>query len=236
MFGCLYGAAPGLGRNPFSSGFGLLGSMLTSVRREYGPNLFQGEILKAKSKFKDPTDLIVLGDFNSRVGCPKTDEENEILGEFGEEMRNFSGECALQFLKQCNLVCLNNRNPVTYPQFTYHQSGAEDRKSIIDLICVSQGMMMRNYQANVIYSTLTGAENHFPVTARLRFGRKSNPKEKQVYKPSWNLTLLQNENKAKKFRSSRDQNLENWIEKYESVDLRSQSIESAVDSFSENIL
>ena len=41
MFGCLYGAAPGPGRNPFSSGFGLLGSMLTSVRRECGPNFNQ---------------------------------------------------------------------------------------------------------------------------------------------------------------------------------------------------
>jgi len=103
------------------------------------------DLNKIKSELPKNLDSIFLGDFNARVGKPGSNLEETILGKFGEEIRNTSGKSAIEFLIEADLVCLNNRDKRfrESPQYmyTYHCVGNESAKSIIDLICVSRGMM-----------------------------------------------------------------------------------------------
>lgn len=57
------------------------------------------------AKYKSPTNLII-GDFNSKIGCRTPDEEAN-LGPHGYGIRNGRGERLIQFAQENNLKIAN---------------------------------------------------------------------------------------------------------------------------------
>ena len=100
----------------------------------------------------DNIDVILMGDINARFGSPENELEERHLGAHGEATRNEAGNQAIQFFINTDLVCLNNRDPKfrSSPQYTYHQQGNMGARSIIDVLCVSRGMIRDEYRAAVL--------------------------------------------------------------------------------------
>lgn len=175
------------------------------------------------------TDVIFMGDINARVGCPRTDTESETLGRYGEAVRNASGEAAVQFLVDTDLVCLNNRTRGT-PEFTYHQLGKEESRSIIDVICVSRLMYRSEYRARVIPVTLSGSESHYPIFVDFRLHRKEAP-QYEPFHTEWNLNLFSDYQHRMHFCWNRDEAIRRW--RAEPTD---NDVEEAVQAFTDHIV
>ena len=59
---------------------------------------------------------MLLGDFNARVG--KSVEIDDVIGMFGEEMCNSSGNRLISFLNEVDPVICNSRKFVSKPEWT----------------------------------------------------------------------------------------------------------------------
>ena len=66
--------------------------------------------------FKQKGRIVLLGDFNARVG--KAVDVNDVIGMFGEETSNASGNRLISFLSEVELVICNGRKLVTEPEWT----------------------------------------------------------------------------------------------------------------------
>ena len=64
--------------------------------------------------FEEKGKVVLLGDFNARVG--RSQEVDDVIGRFGEETSNASGNRLVSFLKE--LVACNGRNLVLEPEWT----------------------------------------------------------------------------------------------------------------------
>jgi hypothetical protein len=171
--------------------------------------MLQSDITSFNNNTNSLYDLIVIGDFNARIGIPMNPTETDLIGKHGENTRDISGKNAINFLRQNNLICLNNRKlPLpNETNFTYHQQGKIQNKSIIDLIFISEGMYRNEYNTTVLQTTLTGKESHFPVITELRFTRKiSKPRNKYSYY-KWNPQKLKNTEILSNFRKVRDKKI-----------------------------
>ena len=170
------------------------------------------DIYHINTKISRDFDTILMGDFNSRIGTPKSELENNILGKYGEKTRNTSGKNAINFMIRNNFICLNNRtNFKNSTNYTYHQQGKIENKSIIDLILVNKEMMRNDYHTKVIQTTLTGHESHFPVVTKIKFIRNI-PKEKVLFTRSfWNLNRLKEYNMQNKFIFERDHRIKRFL-------------------------
>ena len=58
----------------------------------------------------------MLGDFNARVG--RSVQIDDVIGMFGEDMRNASGNRLLSFLNEVELMICNGRKLVSEPEWT----------------------------------------------------------------------------------------------------------------------
>ena len=65
--------------------------------------------------FKEKGKVVLLGDFNARVGS-RSVQINDVIGMFGEDMRNASGNRLLSFLNEVELVICNGRKLVSEPE------------------------------------------------------------------------------------------------------------------------
>ena len=60
--------------------------------------------------------VVLLGDFNARVG--KSTDVDDVIGMFGEETCNASGNRLISFLNEVELVICNGRKLVSEPGWT----------------------------------------------------------------------------------------------------------------------
>ena len=79
--------------------------------------------------FKEKGTVVLLGDFNARVGSDS--KIDEVIGMFGEETSNNNGEKFVSFLTEVDLVFCNGRTFVMEPEWTRIHPGLK-QKSIID--------------------------------------------------------------------------------------------------------
>ena len=80
---------------------------LTTIDDSY--SLLEEDVLTFKQKGK----VVLLGDFNARVG--KSSEVDDVIGMFGEETCNASGNKLISFLNEVELVACNSRKLVVEP-------------------------------------------------------------------------------------------------------------------------
>ena len=68
------------------------------------------------SRFKSKGRVVLLGDFNARVG--KGLDSDDVVGSFGEEVCNSNGTKLIELMQQSDLVSWNNREFCIEPQWT----------------------------------------------------------------------------------------------------------------------
>ena len=88
-------------------------------------SLLKEDVLTFKQKGK------VVLDFNARVG--RSSEVDDVIGMFGEETCNASGNKLISFLNEVELVACNGRKLVVEPEWTRVRPSLK-QKSIIDYI------------------------------------------------------------------------------------------------------
>ena len=146
-------------------------------------NLLEEDVCMFQSKGR----VLLLGDFNARVG--KSNDEDSVIGMFGESSCNSNGKLLIDMLENCNLVICNGRTKLTDPQWTRVQSRL-GHKSIIDYIVTDKVLM--NESSNIFVDrTDIGSSDHYLVWFELgRNFAKSRKKVKRIlYK--WRLDRLQ---------------------------------------------
>ena len=83
------------------------------------------DVLEYQQKGK----VVLLGDFNARVG--KSTDVDDVIGIFGEDTCNGSGNKLISFLNELELVICNGRRCVSEPEWTRVRPSL-DQKSVID--------------------------------------------------------------------------------------------------------
>ena len=66
--------------------------------------------------FREKGSVVLLGDFNARVG--RSAGVDDVIGLFGEDTCNASGNRLVSFLNEVELVACNGRKLVTEPEWT----------------------------------------------------------------------------------------------------------------------
>ena len=113
--------------------------------------------------FKEKGRVVLLGDFNARVGTAS--EIDEVIGMFGEETSNNNGEKLVSFLTQVDLVSCNGRTFVTEPEWTRVRPGLK-QKSIIDYIITDMQMLKKSGKLCVDRTDI-GISDHFLLWLKL---------------------------------------------------------------------
>ncbi|MEO9966262.1 MAG: hypothetical protein ABJF11_10765 [Reichenbachiella sp.] len=75
-----------------------------------------GEVAVDVQKYKRQGEVVLVGDFNSRIG--KASKLNENIGQYGEVTNNKNGEEMLKFLKHNEMKTLNDRVKKAEPEWT----------------------------------------------------------------------------------------------------------------------
>ena len=79
--------------------------------------------------FRQKGKVVLLGDFNARVG--RSVELDDVIGMFGEDTCNASGNRLVSFLKEVEMVVCNGRKFMLEPEWTRVRPSLK-QKSIID--------------------------------------------------------------------------------------------------------
>ena len=132
--------------------------------------------------FKEKGNVMLLGDFNARVGTAS--EIDEVIGMFGEETSNNNGEKLVSFLTEVDLVSCNGHTFVTEPEWTLICLGIK-QKSIIDYI-ITDVQMLKKSGKLCVDRTDIGISDHFLLWLELGHLTKCHTKGKRVIK-KWRL-------------------------------------------------
>ena len=81
--------------------------------------------------FMQKGSVVLLGDFNARVG--RSTDVDDVIGMFGEETCNASGNRLISFLNEVELVICNGRKLVSEPEWTRVRPSLQ-QESVIDYI------------------------------------------------------------------------------------------------------
>ena len=107
--------------------------------------------------FKEKGRVVLLGDFNARVGTAS--EIDEVIGLFGEETSDNSGDKLVSFLTEVDLVSCNGRTFVTEPEWTPIHPGLK-QKSIINYIITDMQLLKKSGKLCVDRTDI-GISDHF---------------------------------------------------------------------------
>ena len=132
--------------------------------------------------FREKGKVVLLGDFNARVG--RSAQLDEVVGMFGENTCNASGNRLLSFLNEVELMICNGRKLVTEPEWTRIRPSLK-QKSIIDYIITDAQLL--EVSGNVhVDGTDIGSSDHLLVWMELGRASKTSKKRKRVIR-RWRL-------------------------------------------------
>ena len=97
--------------------------------------------------FREKGKVVLLGDFNARVG--RSVQIDDVIGMFGEDMCNASGNRLLSFLNEVELMICNGRKLVSEPEWTRVRPSLK-QKSIIDYIITDAQLLEVSGNVHVI--------------------------------------------------------------------------------------
>ena len=128
--------------------------------------------------FKEKGKVMLLGDFNARVGTAS--EIYVVIGMFGEEISNNNGEKLVSFLTEVDLVSCNGRTFVTEPKWTRISPGLK-QTFIIDYIITDMQMLKKSGKLCVDRTNI-GISDHFLLGLELGRLTKRHTQGKRVIK------------------------------------------------------
>ncbi len=148
------------------------GSGIATIDDSY--NLLKEDVLTFKQKGK----VVLLGDFNARVG--RSSEVDDVIGMFGEETCNASGNKLISFLNEVELVACNGRKLVVEPEWTRVRPSLK-QKSIIDYIITDGDSRKASGDVHVDSSDI-GCSDHFLVWMELGRACKLTKSRRRIIK------------------------------------------------------
>ena len=163
--------------------------------------------------FKEKGKVMLLGDFNARVGTAS--EINEVIGMFGEETSNNNGEKLVSFLTEVNLVSCNGRTFVTEPEWTHIRPGLK-QTSIIDYI-ITDIQMLKKSGKLCVDRTDIGISDHFLLW--LELGHLTKTKGKRVIK-KWRLDRFDDKETVIRYKKALNIEEPNFITEIRSIEER----------------
>ena len=132
--------------------------------------------------FMEKTEVVLLGDFNARIG--RSVQIDYVIGMFGEDMRNASGNRLLSFFNEVELMICNGRKLVSEPEWTRVRPCLK-QKSRLDFIITDAQLL--EVSGNVhVDGTDIGSSDHFLVWMELDRATKTSKKRKRVIR-RWRL-------------------------------------------------
>ncbi|GFO16281.1 craniofacial development protein 2-like [Plakobranchus ocellatus] len=144
----------------------------TANRNDKDLDKFYNDLDTAKTqcKFQDP--LIIMGDFNAKVGSDKVDD---IVGKYGLGIRNERGEKLIEWCQTNNIIVGNTwfQQPPRR-KWTWKSPGDETRNQI-DFMMISK----RYRNALLLAKTYPSADcysDHVPVVGKFKLKLKKNSK------------------------------------------------------------
>ena len=138
--------------------------------------------------FKEKGKVVLLGDFNARVG--KSVDMDDVIGMFGEDTCNTSGNRLVSFLNEVELVVCNGRTFVCEPEWTRVRPSL-NQKSIIDYIITDTQVLAGSGKVCVV-NTDIGCSDHFLVWLELGLVGKHKHKSKRVVR-RWRLDRFEDD-------------------------------------------
>ena len=132
--------------------------------------------------FREKGKVVLLGDFNARVG--RSVQIDDVIGMFGEDMRNTSGNKLLSFFNEVELMICNGRKLVSEPEWTRVRPSLK-QKSIIDYIITDAQLLEVSGNVHVDRTDI-GSSDHFLVWMELGRATKTSKKRKRVIR-RWRL-------------------------------------------------
>jgi hypothetical protein len=132
-------------------------------------------------KMKDKGEVVLLGDFNARVGSAAG--SGEVIGQFGEpngqDMPNANGSLMINFLNNIEMMSLGSRDAsIKGPAYTWHRPSM-GQKSIIDYILVDSKLFsssnLPNLHITVPQLELTDHAMLYTILDRQAFRRPVTP-------------------------------------------------------------
>ena len=94
--------------------------------------------LKDVLSFREKSRVVLLGDFNANVG--RSVEVDDVIGMFGEDTCNASGNRLISFLNEVELVVCNGRKLVVEPEWTRVRPSLK-QKSTVDYVITDAQLM-----------------------------------------------------------------------------------------------
>ena len=139
--------------------------------------------------FKENGRVVLLGDFNARVG--RSVKMDDAIGKFGEDTCNARGNRLVSFLNEVELVVCNGRTFVSEPEWTRVRSSLH-QESIID----SDTQVLAGSGKVCVVNTDIGCSDHFLVWMELGLVAKHKQKSKRVIR-RWRLDRFEDEVKVR---------------------------------------
>ena len=156
-----------------------------------------GKLKEDVLSFKQKGRVVLLGDFNARVG--RSVDVDDVIGMFGEETCNASGNRLISFLNEVELVICNGRQLVAEPEWTRVRPSLNQR-SVIDYI-ITDTQLMKESGAVQVDCTDIGASDHFLVWLELGRTTKCIKKGKRVIR-RWHLDRFVDDEVKAKYRDA----------------------------------
>lgn len=138
-------------------------------------------------KLKRREEVVMVGDYNSRVG--KANRRGQVIGQYGQDEVSANGKVMLGFLGTNELMAINSRSECDRPEYT-RQRLACGEFSILDYILMDRGTK----QAPQLHVSKVdvGSTDDFLIWADTNRRRKvKNMKERRVFR--WRVERLGNE-------------------------------------------
>ena len=157
--------------------------------------------------FKEKGRVVLLGDFNARVG--KSVEVDDVIGMFGEDTCNTSGNRLISFLNEVELVVCNGRNLVSEPEWTRVRPSLNQR-SVIDYVITDVQLLAASGDVH-IDNTDIGCSDHFLVWIELGRVTNRSKKEKRVIR-RWRLDRLVDDEVKVKYQEALKAEVHNFSE------------------------
>lgn len=141
-------------------------------------------------------EVVLLGDFNARVGSAGFEGDN--IGQYGEAMINNNGEKLKRFLRGSELFTVNNRRARPAPEWTRRNKN-RSQQSIIDYIIVNQTMLVRVVQAGSfrIQEVDIDSTDHSLLLFDVPRAKVKKSKPKKLFK--WRVEKLQSEETQERY-------------------------------------
>ena len=188
-------------------------STVKEIQRKFG------EVAADVQKYKRRGEVVLVGDFNSRIG--KASNPNENIGRYGEVTKNKNGAEMLKFLQNNEMKTLNDRVKKSGPEWT-RQCIQKGESSILDFIVVENGSS-KETKVHVCAADV-GTTDHCLIWTESQQTRViKNRRGRKLYR--WRTDKLEVKEKQQEFQNEMSKNAEKFSELLESIGTTNNDVE-----------